>query len=402
MSTDGPDQRPAHRPRRRDRGGRAQRRPRRGARRAPRRGRGRAPRADGRGVRPDPDRPGLQLGRRPSGSTTAPAPAWRPRSLDPAHPFATAAIEPHADVRSRGDRAGRHDLHRRLPAARRVAAAASSRRSARSGLGWPAPHALDATERETLQALASLAAVAVDRVAARVDRRRALRVVRADGPHRPADRARQRADGRPRPRARARPGRPARAARSRSRSSTSTTSGRRTETAGTRPATTCCAGSRRSSPSRSGWSTRSAGSAATSSSSSRPGSAGLTVARRVLDGDRGAAARSAGAPMSVSAGVARFPADGDGRRGAHRGRDGRRSQRPAGERPRHGRSGDRAGRLSPRRRAGRRPTRPSRRVSRRRSRRPSRRPAPSAPWRPARLERQRETMPRRGRQAGWP
>ena len=44
--------------------------------------------------------------------------------------------------------------------------------------------------------------------AARLDRGRALRVVRADGPHRPADRARQRADGRPDPRARAGPGRP--------------------------------------------------------------------------------------------------------------------------------------------------------------------------------------------------
>jgi len=31
------------------------------------------------------------------------------------------------------------------------------------GLSWPAPHALDATERETLQALASLAAIAIDR-----------------------------------------------------------------------------------------------------------------------------------------------------------------------------------------------------------------------------------------------
>ena len=36
-------------------------------------------------------------------------------------------------------------------------------RSARSGLTWPAPHALDARERETLQALASLAAIAIDR-----------------------------------------------------------------------------------------------------------------------------------------------------------------------------------------------------------------------------------------------
>ena len=79
--------------------------------------------------------------------------------------------------------------------------------------------------------------------------------------------------------------------------------------AATRPATTSSAGSRRSSPSRSGWWTRSGGSVATSSSSSRRDRPGLTVAQRILEGIAALPA-VAGRPITVSAGVARFPVDG--------------------------------------------------------------------------------------------
>ena len=64
-------------------------------------------------------------------------------------------------------------------------------------------------ERTTLAAVAALIAVADRSGPGRLDGHRALRVVRADGPHRPADRPRQRADVRPDPRARAGPRRPA-------------------------------------------------------------------------------------------------------------------------------------------------------------------------------------------------
>ena len=50
-----------------------------------------------------------------------------------------------------------------------------------------------------------------------------------------------------------------------------------------------------------------------------PGSAGVTVARRVIEGIAALPA-VAGRPMSVSAGVARFPVDGSDARDAHRGR----------------------------------------------------------------------------------
>ena len=130
------------------------------------------------------------------------------------------------------------------------------------------------TSGRSLGALAALTAVADRPGAARLDGRRALRVVRADGPHGPADRPGQRADVRPDPRARAGPRRPAGrrglAGGLRRRRPDRHERGRRA----TLPATTSCGPSRPSWPSRSGSSTRSPGSVATSSCSwrrARPG-----------------------------------------------------------------------------------------------------------------------------------
>ena len=205
-------------------------------------------------------RPGRAVGR-----------AARPTEVaDPAHPFARGRRSAGRDLRSRGDDGRRLRVRRRLPAARssraggvevaarldrlRLAGAARPRR----GRARDADRARGAGRRRGRPR------------PARLDRGGALRVVRADGPHRPADRSRQRADGRPDPRARAGPRRPAgqrglaRDVRRRR------LPGDEPRAAATRPATTSCAGSRRSSPSRSGWSTRSGGSAATSSCWSRP------------------------------------------------------------------------------------------------------------------------------------
>ena len=100
---------------------------------------------------------------------------------------------------------------------------------------------------------------------AHLDGRGTLRMVRADGPQRPADRSRQRADGRGGSSSWSSRAPPVRAARCRSRCSTSTASRRPTATAASRRATTSCGAWRRSWPNRSGSSTRSAASAATSS-----------------------------------------------------------------------------------------------------------------------------------------
>ena len=145
--------------------------------------------------------------------------------------------------------------------------------------------------------------------AARLDGRRAVRVVRADGPHGPADRPRQRADVRADPRARAgprrTPGRRGLAGGLRRRRPDRDERGRRA----TRPATTSCGPWPPSSPSRSDSSTRSPGSVATSSCSSRRAPPERPSPSASSTGSRPCPPRS-GRPISVSAGVARFPVDG--------------------------------------------------------------------------------------------
>ena len=167
----------------------------------------------------------------------------------------------------------------------------------------------DDDERTTLGALAAPDRGRRRPRPARVDDRRALGVVRADGPHRSSDRAGQRADVRPDPRARAGPGRAtgrrglARAVRRRRPDRD------QRDASGIPRATTSCARSRRSSPNRSGWWTPSPGSAAMSSCSShraRPGSRWPSGCWTGSPRCRRSRARS----ISVSAGVARFPVDG--------------------------------------------------------------------------------------------
>ena len=386
MPDDGPSRDPRTQPAGRDRRGRGERRPRCRARGDPRRRASRRSSPASAAIfLSDPDRPGLTLAASdgiPEGGLArrrcaGPGASRSPRRSRPGGARSTG--------RPRRD-GGESFVGAYLPADRR-AAAASRRCSGRSGSAGRRRTRSPTTDREALEALAVAGGPRRRPGAAGVDRRRALRVVRADGPHRPADRPRQRADRRPDPGARARPGRPAGqrgVARDLRRRRLPR---RRTSRAATRPATTSCARSRPSWPSRSGSSTRSGGSAATSSSWSRRARPAAMVARRVLDGI--AALPAVGrADVSVSAGVARFPADGTDSESLDRGRDGRagagqgRGRRAPSPRPRP----------SPRQavagpRASRRP--PSRRDRRRRRRRRAR----------AGLQRERQHDPRLGRQA---
>ena len=165
-------------------------------------------RADGRGVRPGSRSAGASAGRPRTGSTPAPAPAWRRRSLDPAHPFATAATSRIATFdREATGPDGTTFVGAYLPLI--VSSGGVDVSLGSIGLAGPAPHALDAAERETLQALASLAAIAIDR-----SRLGSTAAERSEWFERmahtdPLTGHRQRADGRPGPRARDRPGRPA-------------------------------------------------------------------------------------------------------------------------------------------------------------------------------------------------
>ena len=183
---------------RRCRGAGPRRRPRRGARVA----RGRALRQpSARRARRSASR--TRTGPMPSspsrsGSTRPPRPTLVAAVASPDHPLTAAArdraeiadaaaIALPADRRPGRDRAeprrGALRLGRRRAAAARTRPRSCGRRSTSPRRGGP--------------------------VAARVDGRGALRVVRAARPHRPAHRPREPADVRPRPRAGARPGRPA-------------------------------------------------------------------------------------------------------------------------------------------------------------------------------------------------
>ena len=110
----------------------------------------------------DPDRPGLH----PAAVVGIDAGAGARLATAVARPDASASRPPPraASPRSIARRPGRTARRSSAPTCRSSCpAAASTSRSARSAVGWPAPHALDATERETLQALAALAAIAIDR-----------------------------------------------------------------------------------------------------------------------------------------------------------------------------------------------------------------------------------------------
>ncbi len=153
-----------------------------------------------------PDRPGLHLvaaigmdepahrpardrGRRPRSSRSPPR-------LRPARAPSTARARPPDGA----------DLRRRLPAAGRVRGGVEVTLGS-MGFGWPAPRVLDDAERATHRVAGRARGGRHRPCPAGFDRRRTVRMVRADGPHGPADRARQRAHGRPDPRARAGPGR---------------------------------------------------------------------------------------------------------------------------------------------------------------------------------------------------
>ena len=109
----------------------------------------------------DPDRPGLQLvashGMDDEAITRLEADV-----NDPADPFATAAVTRTATFDREATGAdGSAFIGAYLPLV--VASGGVDVVLGSIGFGWPAPRELDATERETLTALASIAALAVDR-----------------------------------------------------------------------------------------------------------------------------------------------------------------------------------------------------------------------------------------------
>jgi len=109
----------------------------------------------------DPDRPALQVV-----ATTGFDDAARAQLTndvaDPAHPFAEAAAGRTASFDREAAMAdGSVFVGAYLPLV--VASGGVEVSLGSFGLGWPAPHSLDASDRRLLQALAALAAVAVDR-----------------------------------------------------------------------------------------------------------------------------------------------------------------------------------------------------------------------------------------------
>jgi diguanylate cyclase (GGDEF)-like protein len=109
----------------------------------------------------DPDRPGLQI-IVSHGMDEAAIDRLSGEVADPAHPFATAANAQVATFdREAATPSGATFVGAYLPLVVSTGGVDASLGSI--GLGWPAPRPLDATERETLTALACLAAVAVDR-----------------------------------------------------------------------------------------------------------------------------------------------------------------------------------------------------------------------------------------------
>ena len=109
----------------------------------------------------DPDRPGLQIAA--SHGLDGPALAQLVIDVaDPADPFTTAAVSRVATFdRDAAMADGSAFVGAYLPLVVSMAGVDATLGSI--GLGWPAPRLLDAVEREVIAALASLAAVAVDR-----------------------------------------------------------------------------------------------------------------------------------------------------------------------------------------------------------------------------------------------
>jgi len=109
----------------------------------------------------DPDRPGLQLVAS-HGMDEAAATRLGLAAADPADPFATAATTRVVTFDREATMAdGSTFVGAYLPLM--VSSAGVETAVGAIGFGWPAPRTLDAPERETLTALASLAALAVDR-----------------------------------------------------------------------------------------------------------------------------------------------------------------------------------------------------------------------------------------------
>ena len=109
----------------------------------------------------DPDRPGLQLVATNDMDDISTA-RLAGEVSDPAHPFAVAATTRVATFdREAAMPDGSAFIGAYLPLM--VSSQGVDLPLGSIGLGWPAPRTLDAVERETLTALAALAAVAVDR-----------------------------------------------------------------------------------------------------------------------------------------------------------------------------------------------------------------------------------------------
>ncbi len=109
----------------------------------------------------DPDRPGLQMGAS-HGMDAAAAARLSAEVTDPGHPLAEAAtgrVVTFDREATFGD--GTALVGAYLPLV--VASGGVDVTLGSIGFGWPAPRTLDANERETLAALAGLAALAVDR-----------------------------------------------------------------------------------------------------------------------------------------------------------------------------------------------------------------------------------------------
>ena len=189
----------------RDRRGRSRRGSRGGPRRRPRRGECQPPcRRWPRSSSPTRDRRGLQARRLARDRRSGRVPA-RARRRGSGRSVRVGRADARRDVRPRGHDARWVGGRRSVPAADRVDRGGRNvRRGDRPEL---AGAAFARRCRAPDAGCAGVACRARRRSRAPVlYRRGALRVVRADGPHRPADRTRQRAHGRSHPRARAGPG----------------------------------------------------------------------------------------------------------------------------------------------------------------------------------------------------
>ncbi|HEV7604007.1 MAG TPA: GGDEF domain-containing protein [Candidatus Limnocylindrales bacterium] len=109
----------------------------------------------------DPDRPGLQFAAS-HGLDSAALTSLATEVADPADAFSTAATSRVSTFDREGTAAdGTSFVGAYLPLI--VSSAGVETVLGSMGFSWPAPHAVDATEREVLTALAALAALAVDR-----------------------------------------------------------------------------------------------------------------------------------------------------------------------------------------------------------------------------------------------